>query len=150
MAQVLPAWVLAGIIMALPLGIAAVIDARERRFPNPLAVAFALIGAAMALWCYGVEGFVGRLIVAVASCAVLVGLELAWRHVRHSSGLGMGDIKALFPLLLVQPTAALVAFALALLLLAAAGVALHQRALPLLPFLEVAWIAVLVGAAMGL
>ncbi|OUP10146.1 prepilin peptidase [Collinsella sp. An2] len=150
MAQVLPAWVLAGIIMALPLGIAAVIDARERRLPNSLAAALTLIGAAMALWCYGIEGFVGRLFVAVASCAVLVGLELVWRYVRHASGLGMGDIKALFPLLLVQPAAALAAFAFALLLLAAAGVVLRQRALPLLPFLAVAWLAVLVGAAMGL
>ena len=54
--------------------------------------------------------------------------------------MGMGDIKALVPLMVVNPSCALIAFAVGLLALALAGLLLHRRALPFLPFLTLGWL----------
>ena len=72
---------------------------------------------------------------AVIVCLALVLPELLWRRVRHAPGIGMGDAKALFALCTLDPMGGIVAFAVALLALAAACLIAKSRSLPLLPFL---------------
>ena len=61
--------------------------------------------------------------------------ESLWRCVRHTPGLGMGDVKALFALCTLDPLGGIVAFAVALLALASSCLFTKSRSLPLLPFL---------------
>ena len=87
----------------------AAIDARERRFPNQLAGACA--------------------VAALAGVWLDRGVNTALDHA------GMGDAKALFALCTLDPLGGVVAFAVALLTLAAACLIAKSRSLPLLPFL---------------
>lgn len=115
--------------------VAAWIDARERRFPNGLALVFAGICAACCLLMFGAGRLVLHAAFAAITCGMLVGLEMLWRRFHNGApGLGMGDIKFLGGFMLACPFAALVSFMLGLLGLAVAGVALKQKSLPLLPF----------------
>ena len=103
----------------------AAIDARERRFPNQLAGACA-VAAFAGVW----------LDKGVNTALDHAGLtESLWRRVRHAPGIGMGDAKALFALCTFDPLGGIVAFAAALLALAAACLIAKSRSLPLLPFL---------------
>lgn len=114
---------------------AAWFDARRRRFPNRLAVVCA-IAALLFVWTAGDIRLVGaRILVATAICVVLLLLELIWRRFRCSPGLGLGDIKALFSLVVYRPVAGVASFGLSLVLLAAACALIRSRSLPLLPFL---------------
>lgn len=61
--------------------------------------------------------------------------ESLWRRVRLAPGIGMGDAKALFALCTFDPLGGIVAFAAALMALAAACLISKSRSLPLLPFL---------------
>ena len=146
---------------------AAVHDARTRTFPNGLAAAFALVCAFRAVviagWRPGLHrAAAGPLVpgafslsdglralggnAALASFAfiALFTFEFAWRRWRGVSGLGMGDAKFLFGLMLWRPFAGLVSFAAGLVLMAAAGLLTRRRALPLIPYIVAA--CVLVGA----
>ena len=84
----------------------AVIDARERRFPNQLA----------------------------GACAVAA-LAGVWLDKGVNTAFGMGDAKALFALCTLDPMGGIVAFAVALLALALSCLFTKSRSLPLLPFL---------------
>ncbi|WP_019238478.1 MULTISPECIES: prepilin peptidase [Enorma] len=111
-----------------------VIDARERRVPNALVLALiacALVVAVMGRTWAQLAWVVGS---AAAVCGALVGFEVLWRRLRGSAGIGMGDIKVLFCMMLVDPAAALAAFATGLLVLALVAVALRRGSLPLMPF----------------
>lgn len=113
----------------------AVIDARERRFPNALAAACAVAAFAGVWLDAGLNTALDR-----AGLAVIVYLSLAlteslWRRLRQAPGIGMGDAKALFALCTLDPMGGVVAFAAALLALAAACLITKSRSLPLLPFL---------------
>ncbi len=123
------------------LAAACVFDVRERRLPNRLAAALALAGLACAALSGGIAA---HLAAAVALAGALVLFELAWRRLRSSSGMGMGDVKCVFALELAYPAATPVALAAGLLALAVAGVASGQRALPAIPFLAGGLAAVLV------
>lgn len=116
--------------------LAAVIDARHRRFPNTLALALAGT-AALAAWAQdGTGALVHNLMWASLTCGMLIAFELAWRHVHHGApGIGMGDVKFLFGAMLYTPHAALVSFGLGLAALAVAGVVTHRPSLPALPFI---------------
>lgn len=120
--------------------VAALIDARERRLSNALALALGVLGAV----CAGVAGGAHRLaadfLAAVIICSLLVVFEIVWRRRRGAAGQGMGDIKALGALALVDPASAVVAYAAALILLAVACVALKRPSLPLLPFIAVTFV----------
>lgn len=110
------------------------IDARERRVPNALVLALlacALVVAVTGRTWRELAWVVGA---AVAVCAALIGFEVLWRRLRGSAGIGMGDIKVLFCMMLVDPAAALAAFAAGLLVLALAAAALRRGSLPLMPF----------------
>lgn len=113
----------------------AVIDARERRFPNALAGACAVAAFAGVLLDEGVNTVLDHAGLALIVCLALVLIELLWRRVRHAPGIGMGDAKALFALCTFNPLGGIVAFAVALLALAAACLIVKSRSLPLLPFL---------------
>lgn len=78
---------------------------------------------------------------ALAVCGLLVALEVAWRHLRGSIGLGMGDVKVLGTTMLLDPASAVAGFIGALALLAVAALALRKPSLPLLPFYCGAFIA---------
>lgn len=113
----------------------AVVDVRERRFPNAL-VGTCAVAAFAGVWLdRGVNTALDHAGLAVIVYLALVLPELLWRRVRHAPGIGMGDAKALFALCTFDPLGGIVAFAAALMALAAACLIAKSRSLPLLPFL---------------
>lgn len=113
----------------------AVVDARERRFPNALAGACAVAAFAGVWLDRGVNTAFDHAGLAVIVYLALVLTESLWRRVRQTPGLGMGDAKALFALCTVDPLGGIAAFAVALLVLALSCLLTKLRSLPLLPFL---------------
>ena len=113
----------------------AAIDARERRFPNELAGVCAVAAFAGVWLDMGVNTALDHAGLAVIVYLALVLTESLWRRVRHAPGIGMGDVKALFALCTFDPQGGVVAFAVALLILALACLIAKSRSLPLLPFL---------------
>lgn len=113
----------------------AAIDARERRFPNELAGVCAVAAFAGVWLDMGVNTALDHAGLAVIVYLGLVLTESLWRRVRHAPGIGMGDVKALFALCTFEPLGGVVAFAVALLILALACLIVKSRSLPLLPFL---------------
>ena len=113
----------------------AVVDARERRFPNALAAACAVAAFAGVWLDRGVNMALDHAGLAVIVYLALVLTESLWRCVRHAPGIGMGDAKALFALCTVDPLGGIAAFAVALLVLALSCLLTKSRFLPLLPFL---------------
>ena len=113
----------------------AVIDLRERRFPNELAGACAVAAFAGVWLGRGVYTALDHAGLAVIVYLVLVLTESLWRRLRHAPGIGMGDAKALFALCTLDPLGGIVAFATSLLALAVACLITKSRSLPLLPFL---------------
>ena len=113
----------------------AAIDIRERRFPNALAAACAVAAFAGVWLDGGLNTALDHAGLAVIVYLSLVLTESLWRRHRQTPGIGMGDAKALFALCTLDPMGGIVAFAAALLALAAACLIIKSRSLPLLPFL---------------
>ncbi|MBD9039842.1 MAG: hypothetical protein EGR35_05790 [Collinsella aerofaciens] len=113
----------------------AVVDARERRFPNALAAACAVAAFAGVWLDRGVNTALDHAGLAVIVYLALVLTESLWRCVRHTPSIGMGDAKALFALCTVDPLGGIAAFAVALLVLALSCLLTKSCSLPLLPFL---------------
>ena len=113
----------------------AIIDARERRFPNELAGACAVAAFAGVWLDRGMDTALDHAGLAVIVYLALVLTECLWRRLRQAPGIGMGDAKALFALCTLDPMGGIVAFAAALLVLAIACLITKSRSLPLLPFL---------------
>lgn len=113
----------------------AIIDARERRFPNVLAGVCA-VAALVGVWLdRGMDTALDHAGLAVIVYLALVLTESLWRRLRQTPGIGMGDAKALFALCTFDPMGGVVAFAAALLVLALSCLITKSRSLPLLPFL---------------
>lgn len=115
--------------------VGAAIDARERRFPNELAGACAVAAFAGVWLDRGINTALEHAGLAVIVYLALVLTESLWRRIRHAPGIGMGDAKALFALCILDPLGGIVAFAVALLVLALSCLFTKSRSLPLLPFL---------------
>ena len=113
----------------------AVVDARERRFPNALAAACAVAAFAGVWLDRGINTALDHAGLAIIVYLALVLTESLWRCVRHAPGIGMGDAKALFALCAVDLMGGIAAFAVALLVLALSCLFTKSRSLPLLPFL---------------
>lgn len=113
----------------------AVVDARERRFPNELAGACAVAAFAGVWLDGGLNTALDHADLAVIVYLSLVLTESLWRRHRQTPGIGMGDAKALFALCTLDPMGGIVAFAAALLVLALSCLITKSRSLPLLPFL---------------
>ena len=113
----------------------AVIDARERRFPNALAAVCAVAAFAGVWLDRGSDVALDHAGLAVIVYLALVLTESLWRRLRQAPGVGMGDAKALFALCTFDPMGGIVAFAAALLVLALSCLITKSRSLPLLPFL---------------
>ena len=113
----------------------AIIDARERCFPNVLAGACAVAALAGVWLDKGVNVALDHAGLAVIVYLALVLTESLWRRLRQTPGIGMGDAKALFALCTFDPMGGIVAFAAALLVLALSCLITKSRSLPLLPFL---------------
>ena len=113
----------------------ALIDARERRFPNALAAACAVAAFAGVWLDLGLNTALDHADLAVIVYLALVLTESLCRRVRQAPGIGMGDAKALFALCTLDPLGGIVAFATSLLALAVACLITKSRSLPLLPFL---------------
>lgn len=113
----------------------AIIDARERRFPNALAGACAIAAFAGVWLDCGVDTALDHAGPAVIVYHALVLTESLWRRLRQAPGIGMGDAKALFALCTFDPMGGIVAFAAALLVLATTCLITKSHSLPLLPFL---------------
>ena len=113
----------------------AVVDARERRFPNELAGACAVAAFAGVWLDLGLNTALDHAGLAVIVYLALVLTESLWRRLRQAPGIGMGDAKAIFALCTFDPLGGIVAFAAALLVLAITCLITKSRSLPLLPFL---------------
>lgn len=113
----------------------AVVDARERRFPNGLAGACAVAALAGVWLDLGLNTALDHAGFAVIVYLSLVLTESLWRRLRQTPGIGMGDAKALFALCTLDPMGGIVSFAAALLVLALSCLITKSRSLPLLPFL---------------
>lgn len=113
----------------------AVVDARERRFPNALAAACAVAAFAGVWLDRGINTALDHAGLAIIVYLALVLTESLWRCVRHAPGIGMGDAKVLFALCAVDLMGGIAAFAVALLVLALSCLFTKSRFLPLLPFL---------------
>ena len=113
----------------------AVIDARERRFPNELAGVCAVAALAGVWLDRGVNTALDHAGLAVIVYLALVLTESLSRRARHAPGIGMGDAKALYALCTFDPLGGIVAFAASLLALAVTCLIAKSRSLPLLPFL---------------
>ena len=113
----------------------AVVDARERRFPNELAGACAVAAFAGVWLDLGLNTTLDHAGLAVIVYLALVLTESLWRRLRQIPGIGMGDAKALFALCTLDPMGGIVAFAAALLVLALSCLITKSRSVPLLPFL---------------
>lgn len=113
----------------------ALIDARERRFPNALAATCAVAAFAGVWLDLGLNTALDHADLAVIVYLALVLTESFWRRVRQAPGIGMGDAKALFALCTLDPLGGIVAFATSILALAVACLITKSRSLPLLPFL---------------
>ena len=113
----------------------ALVDARERRFPNELAGACAVAAFAGVWLDLGLNTTLDHAGLAVIVYLALVLTESLWRRLRQIPGIGMGDAKALFALCTLDPMGGIVAFAAALLVLALSCLITKSRSLPLLPFL---------------
>ena len=113
----------------------AVIDARDRRFPNSLAGACAVAAFAGVWLDAGLNTALDHAGLAVIVYLSLVLTESLWRRLRQATGIGMGDAKVLFALCTLDPMGGIVAFAVALLALALSCLFTKSRSLPLLPFL---------------
>lgn len=113
----------------------AVVDARERRFPNGLAGACAVAALAGVWLDLGLNTALDHAGFAVIVYLSLVLTESLWRRLRQTPGIGMGDAKALFALCTLDPMGGIVSFAAALLVLALFCLITKSRSLPLLPFL---------------
>ena len=113
----------------------AIIDASERRFPNVLAGVCAVAAFAGVWLDRGMDVALDHAGLAVIVYLTLVLTESLWRRLRHAPGIGMGDAKALFALCTLDSMGGIVAFAAALLVLAATCLITKSRSLPLLPFL---------------
>lgn len=133
------------------LAVAALIDARERRFPHVLGLFLACACAVLSYSCGGLPRLVRCGAIALVTGALLVAFELLWRA-RHDgrAGLGMGDVKFLTALILWRPLDALVAFAGGLICLACAGLIARCGSLPLLPFVVPVFALVRAVQAFGL
>ena len=84
----------------------ALVDARERRFPNELAGVCAVAALAGVWLDKGVTTALDHAGLAVIVYLALVLTESLWRCLRHAPGIGMGDVKALFALCTLDPLAA--------------------------------------------
>ena len=113
----------------------AVVDARERRFPNGLAGACAVAALAGVWLDLGLNTALDHAGFAVIVYLSLVLTESLWRRLRQTPGIGMGDAKALFALCTLDPMGGIVSFAASLLVLALSCLITKSRSLPLLPFL---------------
>ena len=113
----------------------AIIDARERRFPNALAGVCAVAAFAGVWLDRGMDTALDHAGPAVIVYLALVLTESLWRRLRQAPGIGMGDAKALFALCTLDPMGGIVAFVAALLVLALSCLITKSHSLPLLPFL---------------
>lgn len=109
--------------------VGAAIDARERRFPNELAGACAVAAFAGVWLNLGLNAALDHAGLAVIVYLTLVLTELLWRRLRQTTGIGMGDAKALFALCTLDPMGGIVALAVALLALALSCLFTKSRSL---------------------
>ncbi len=138
-------FVLATAISLVFLGLAAVVDVRERRLPNAL-VGAALVPVAVAALAPAVSGSTDMVTGALAGAAVLGG-PLLLTHLVSPAGMGFGDVKAGAvlgaALGLIDVQVAVLALLLALAGSAAWAVVRRQRTMPLGPGLVLGAVAAL-------
>lgn len=115
--------------------ISAVFDLRFRICPNWLSATLTFCAIAYVSTDGGGNVLCRRLLAALLLCLLLLLVELFWRHFFGQTGLGVGDIKVLFSLVLMQPLVAAMALCVSLLLLALFCLLFHRHNAPLLPFL---------------
>lgn len=122
---------------------AAVVDVKEHRLPHKFAWALFILAILYVFAAHGFLRLVAHVLCALAVMALLVAIELWWRRRHNSFGQGMGDIKALGALMIINPLKGLFAYIIACLLLALIGIIWHKRAQPMLPYLAFSSIVLL-------
>lgn len=118
------------------LSAAALMDVRFRICPNGLSAALGAVSVGYAWQVLGLAVACRRILLAVLICAVLVAFELVWRRISRRAGIGMGDVKVLFSLMVVNPQLATLSFCIGLITLAMFCAIRRQGAAPLLPFIS--------------
>lgn len=81
--------ILVSVILAGEIAAAALIDARERRFPHALSVLLAATSAIFGLMHGGIRGFAWHALAAAAVMALLLATETLWRRM-HGGAAGLG------------------------------------------------------------
>ena len=128
------------------------VDVRERRIPNACTLGVAICAAVqMAVQALLLPsappplGGVGeRLAWAAGALLALLALELAWRRLRGSPGLGMGDIKLIAALALWVGAGIVAVLAVSCLLASAVALVRRQHEFAFGPYLGLAGCACLV------
>lgn len=128
-------------ILCVLLVLAALIDARSRRFPNEFALTLAIASVAFSFCVGGFATCAIAVVRAVAFCAVLFFSEILWRRFFESEGIGAGDLKAAFSLLILSFRAGIAGFCVGLVLLAIVCVARKAESMPALPFIVPSFLA---------
>ena len=126
------------------------IDLRTHRFPHGLFCLLLLTSSISTVILGGIEVLAYNVRISLLLVSAVMLFELLWRRITGRSGQGMGDIKALFAVALLSPVAAVISYACAMTALAVAGVALKQKALPLLPFFAAAYALVSMAILFGM
>lgn len=145
-----PTW-LCELAAVIALVRAAMVDVRERRLPNALTLAVAVLGIGQMTLVVmlrlpepsGFSPAPERILSASVTLAVLFSFEQAWRRVRGESGLGYGDVKLLGALALWVGPAVLIVLASSALIAACIGIARGVHSFAFGPYLVACGIAVM-------
>ena len=86
------AWLLASVVLALPLAALSAIDVREYRLPDVLTLPLAAAGVLVSWW-LAPASLWWTIASMVIGFALLAGLGMLYRHLRNREGLGLGDAK---------------------------------------------------------
>ncbi|QWT17094.1 hypothetical protein KPC83_04410 [Collinsella sp. zg1085] len=145
------------ILIYVFLGYASYRDSIERRFPHGLAGIMCLLALSTHLigplyflllgQIIGSQAF--HMVVASLSATLpmsllitlaLIGIELLWRHVLGQMGMGMGDIKLIGILSIINPYLALISLAGGLMLSALVCLVMRRKSFPAIPGISIGWL----------
>jgi leader peptidase (prepilin peptidase) / N-methyltransferase len=86
------AWLLASVVLALPLAALSAIDVREYRLPDVLTLPLAAAGVLVSWW-FAPASLWWTIASMLIGFALLAGVAMLYRHLRGRDGLGLGDAK---------------------------------------------------------
>jgi leader peptidase (prepilin peptidase) / N-methyltransferase len=85
-------WLLASVVLALPLAVLSAIDLREYRLPDVLTLPLAIAGVLVSWW-FAPASLWWTIASMVIGFVLLAGVGMLYSHLRNREGLGLGDAK---------------------------------------------------------